>query len=179
MQLHGGFIGAKASISQEKYHKKLKNRTLITTAMILSVSCIISGVCGLFARKYIGFLVAIISMYLVYYFCEGMYAIIIDKYLSSFANHKIDTKIFATNNLIKNLIQAVGILFASFLLDKMATAYCMIIMGSIFTFIYWMTGKYMKTRVGLRPEEYSKEEIKYDEQKLVEKLKNGKRKNKV
>ncbi len=55
-----------------------------------------------------------------------------------------------------------GIL-ASFLLDKMKTAYCMIIVGIAFTIIYILMGIYMKSRVGLKPEEYSKEERKYDE----------------
>ena len=54
-------------------------------------------------------------------------------------------------------------LLASFLLDKMATVYCMIVIGVLFTIIYILLGKYMKTRVGLKPEEYSKEERKYDE----------------
>ena len=40
----------------------------------------------------------------------------------------------------------------------------MIIMGVIFTILYILMGKYMKTRIGLKPEQYSKEETKYDEQ---------------
>ena len=49
----------------------------------------------------------------------------------------------------------------------MSTAYCMIIIGVIFTIIYVLLAKYMKTRIGLKPEEYSKEETKYDEQKQI------------
>ena len=64
--------------------------------------------------------------------------------------------------------QVIGGLCASFLLDKMATAYCMIIMGIIFTILYLLMGKYMSKRVGLKPEEYSKEEKKYDEQKQIQ-----------
>lgn len=40
----------------------------------------------------------------------------------------------------------------------------MIITGIIFTIIYILMEKYMKIRVGLKPEEYSKEERKYDEE---------------
>ena len=58
----------------------------------------------------------------------------------------------------------IGIL-ASFLLDKTTTAYCMIVIGIIFTIIFVLVEKYMKNRVGLKPEEYSKIERKYDEQK--------------
>ena len=44
----------------------------------------------------------------------------------------------------------------------METAYCMIIIGVIFGILMILVNRFMKTRVGLRPEEYSKEEIKYD-----------------
>ena len=92
-----------------------------------------------------------------------MFHTIIDKYLRNFSNEKIDTKIFAAYNLFRNVFRMIGTLFASFFLDKMATTYCMIIIGVLFTIIYILLGKYMKTRVGLKPEEYSKEERKYDE----------------
>ena len=36
-----------------------------------------------------------------------------------------------------------------------------------FLIIVFMLLKYMKTRVGLKPEEYSKEEIKYDKMKQM------------
>lgn len=54
---------------------------------------------------------------------------------------------------------------ASFLLNKMPITYCMIIVGTVFTLLYTLMGKYMKFRVGLKPEEYSKQERKYDELK--------------
>ena len=39
----------------------------------------------------------------------------------------------------------------------------------IFTIIFIAISQYMKTRLGLKPEEYSKEERKYDELKEIEK----------
>lgn len=54
---------------------------------------------------------------------------------------------------------------ASFLLDRMETAYCMIIIGIIFAILMILASKYMKKRVGLKPEEYSNEEVKYDKLK--------------
>ena len=47
----------------------------------------------------------------------------------------------------------------------MEITYCMIIVGIAFTIMYILMEIYMKTRVGLKPEEYSKEERKYDELK--------------
>ena len=111
-----------------------------------------------------------IIAYLIKYTCEGTYYALIEKYLSNFTNKDIDTKIYTANNCIKSIASAIIGIFASFLLDRMETAYCMIIVGIIFTILYILTEKYMKTRVGLKPEEYSKEERKYDELKETEKV---------
>ena len=75
------------------------------------------------------------------------------------------SKIFAVKNLFVNLVSAIMGIMASFLLNKLSTAYCMIIVGIIFTIMYILMGKYMKLRVGPKPEEYSRQERKYDELK--------------
>ncbi len=160
----GTYISSLASKKQQIFHNKLKNKFLITIALMLSISIMITGICGLKAEEYTLLLGIIIITNLIFYFGNGMYYTIIDKYLRNFTNKEIDTKIFATNNLFRSIIRVIGGLFASFLLDKMTTAYCMIIIGVIFTIVFILTERYMRNRVGLKPEEYSKEETKYDEQ---------------
>lgn len=161
-------VSSYASKKQKSFHGKLKNKSLTTIAMILSVSTMIAGICGLKAQEYMILLMVIVLMNFAHGFGEGMYYTIIDKYLRNFTNEQIDTKIFAASNLFSGIARVIIGLFASFLLDKTTTAYCMIIMGAIFTILYLLMGKYMKQRVGLKPEEYSKEETKYDEQKQIQ-----------
>ena len=159
----GGMISSIASKYQGQFHNKFRNKSLITIAMMLSISVIIAGIVGIGAKESIVLMTLVILAIFMYNFCWGMFHTIIDKYLRNFSNEKIDTKIFAAYNLFRNVFRMIGTLFASFFLDKMATTYCMIIIGVLFTIIYILLGKYMKTRVGLKPEEYSKEERKYDE----------------
>ena len=161
----GSYISSYASKKQEVFHRKLRNKSLITIAMMLSISTIIAGICGLKAEEYIPLLGIVIITNLIYNFGQGMYYTIIDKYLRNFTNKEIDTKIFAAKNLFCSVVRVMGGLFASFLLDKMTTAYCMIIIGVIFTIAFILTERYMRKRVGLKPEEYSKVETKYDEQR--------------
>ena len=163
----GGMISSLASKYQNQFHNKFKNKSLITIAMLLSVNVIVAGVVGIGAKQSMILLLFVILSIFIYNFCLGMFHTIIDKYLRNFSNEKIDTKIFAAYNLFRNVFRMLGTLLASFLLDKMATTYCMIIIGILFTIIYFLLGKYMKTRVGLKPEEYSNEERKYDELKQV------------
>lgn len=158
-------IASYASKNQKKFHDKLKNKTLITIALMISISTIIAGIGGLQAEKYTMVLIVIVIMSLIYNFGKGTYYTVIDKYLNNFTSEKIDTKIFAANNLFSGIIRVIIGLFASFLLDKMKTAYCMIVIGVIFTVIYILMQRYMRKRLGLKPEEYSKIEIKYDQQK--------------
>lgn len=161
----GGLASSYASKKQAQFHNKFRNQSLYTICMILSISTILSGIFGIGAEQYMILLAFIVLLFLAYDFGMGMFHTIIDKYLRNFANEKIDTKIFAAYNLFRSVFRMLAGLVASFLLGKMTTTYCMIIIGILFTIIYFLLGKYMKTRVGLKPEEYSNEERRYDELK--------------
>lgn len=153
-------FGAK---KQEEFNNRFKNKSIIITALMASFSVIIAGVLGLKAHQFSIFTVFIILLFLVGKFVHGIFYTIMDRYFRNFTNKDIDTKIFAVKNLFVNLVSAIMGIMASFLLSKMSIAYCMIIVGTIFSVMYILMGKYMKIRVGLRPKEYSKMERKYDE----------------
>lgn len=157
-----------AAKKQNIFTNKFKNKSILVLAFMASVSTIVAGVAGLKAEQIAGLVLVIILAQAVARFAHGMFYTIIDRYFRNFTNKDIDTKVFAVKNLFVNLTSAIMGILASFLLDKMKTAYCMIIVGIAFTIIYILMGKYMKTRVGLKPEEYSKEERKYDELKVEE-----------
>ena len=163
----GSILSAYSSNIQEKVQKRLKNKTLIITAFIISISTAIAGVIGVGAKYLLPLVIVVAVMDLIYNFANGIYNSSIERYLRNFTNEKIDTKIFAARNLVSGIVRIITGLFASFLLARISTDYSMLIMGIVFTIIYILTGKYMKERVGLKPEEYSKEERKYDEQKVV------------
>ena len=154
-----------ASKRQDKYCNKFKNKSIIVMALMTSISFAIAGILGLKAKQYPILVFIIIILFIIGKYSHGLYFSIMDIYFRNFANKDIDTKIFAVKNLFKSLVSAIIGVMASFLLDKMKTAYCIITVGVVFTIIYILMGIYMKSRVGLQPEEYSKEERKYDELK--------------
>jgi len=155
-------FGAK---KQKEFNNKLKNKSIVVIALMVSLTTIVAGVLGLKAQQFPIFTIFIMLLFLIGKFVHGVFYTIMDRYFRNFTNKDIDTKIFAVKNLFINLVSAIMGIMASFLLNKISTAYCMIIVGTIFTIMYILMGKYMKVRVGLEPEEYSKQERKYDELK--------------
>lgn len=161
------FVSAIASKKQDKFSDKFRNKSLITIAFTIAISDIVAGIAGVdTSYSYINLsLFIIIIAYVFSRIAHGMYYTIIDRYFRNFTNNKIDTKVFAVKNLFNNTCSAIMGILASFLLSKMSTAYCMIVIGITFTILFVITYNYMKNRVGLKPEEYSEEERKYDELK--------------
>lgn len=160
------FSSAYASKKQQVFHNKFKNKAIIVIGLMASISTIIAGIAGLNAEQVSFLLIVIALAFLISRFAHGMFHTIMDRYFRNFTNKDIDTKIFAVKNLFVNIVTSLAGVMASFLLSKMSTAYSMIIVGISFTIIYILLEKYMKTRVGLKPEEYSKQERKYDELKI-------------
>ena len=165
-------ISAIASKRENKFNNIFKNKSLTVLSLGLSISAIIAGICGVLKIKenIIGILIIFSSYIMILGFVYGMYYTIIDRYLMNFANKEIDTKIMAVYNLIRNAFRVVFGFLASFILGIASSANALIIVGTIFTIIFIGINKYMKTRLGLKPEEYSKDERKYDEFKEVEKV---------
>lgn len=158
----GSFFASYASKNQKSIQNRFKNRTLVAISLALSISTMLAGAFGIKGGKYLIIIILVVIMSLVYELGKGLFNTVIDQYLSNFSNEKIDTKIYAAKNLFSAVSRVIGGLMASFLLGRIPIAFCMIIIGAIFTWICTLTGEYMKTRVGLNPNEYSEEELKYD-----------------
>ena len=82
------------------------------------------------------------------------------RYLGNFTDEKILPKIYSVNAISRNIFRMLIGFLGSYLLDITNTSHAAIITGIIFTIISILLISYMKTRLGLRPEEYDKNEIK-------------------
>lgn len=164
-------VNAIASKKENAFNKMFKNKSLTILSLILSISAIIAGICGITEiRENLMGTIIILGAYMIYGFINGMYYTIIDRYLMNFTNKEIDTQISAVYNLFRNVVRVLFGFLASFILGITTSANALIIVGIIFTIIFIAISQYMKTRLGLKPEEYSKEERKYDELKEIEKV---------
>lgn len=90
---------------------------------------------------------------------KGPFYTLTKKYLSSFASSNARTKIYSATYMFENVCGVIIAFIASKLLEITNTAYVFVIFGCVFAFIFMILLNYMKTRVGLKPEEYKKEDI--------------------
>ena len=160
-------ISAFAAKKQESFHSRFTNRSLAVLGGIASISCIIAGIFGIISKVYPLCILVVILIYAIRHFIKGLYYPLIEKYLGNFTNEKIDTKIYTADSFFKSIASAIFGIFASLLLDRLDSAICMIIVGIVFGLIILFALSFMQKRVGLDPSLYSKEDLKYDKNKIA------------
>ena len=92
---------------------------------------------------------------------KGVYNVLIYRYLNNFTTKKIRTKLATIRNIIFNLFSIAISLFGTVLLHFSDATITMIIIGIIMTIIIILLLDYMKDKVGLKPENYTKDDLKY------------------
>lgn len=151
-------IAGIASKKQEEYHNKNRNHTLGRIAMSAILAYLIAGLVVLCKIPF-GIMIGIIIIaYAIRYADKALYNVLIDKYLRNFSNAEIDSKIYSMKAFVNSIFKATIGVIGSLLLGITSTAQAMVIIGSI---IMLLVLKYMSKRVGLKPEEYKREEIMY------------------
>ena len=158
-----GIISGILANKQEAFHEKYRNKSLCTLFGIIGGTILIAGICGIIAKQYSIFILAMVITYMIRYSCQGIYYPLTERYLRNFSNEKIDTKIFTAKNFLKSILSAVIGIIGAFLLDRINISYCMLIIGTSTIVLTILMSQYMKKRVGLKPQEYSKEELRFDE----------------
>lgn len=155
-------ISAISSKNQNIIQEKFKNRTLTFIGLSLVFSCMFTGIISKTHMPFGIMIATILIMYVIKYTMVGLYNVLLIKYLSNFTNSKIDTKIFAINNFCSSVIGVLFGIFASTLIDNMTTSNAMIVFGTTAFILISIILIYMKNKVGLEPQKYSKAELKYD-----------------
>lgn len=145
------------------YHHKLKNKMLTYLAFFNLIPLIIVGLsiaCNLPYSISMAFIIIWITLYSI---CKGPYYTSISRYLSSFVTPTVTTKIYSVRIIIDGIFCTMSSLFTSFLLGITSVSITIILVGTILLIIFLFILEYMKSHVGLNPEEYSRSEITYVE----------------
>ena len=101
----------------------------------------------------------VLMLFVIQYIMRGPYYVLIKQYFNNFTNSEKRIRIATTNNLCENAIAAILLFGTSYVLELISVEYTMIIVGCIATIGFVLLLDYMRSTVGLKPEEYSKKEI--------------------
>ena len=146
-----------------KVHRQLRNKALTYLGLYYAFSIIISGLVVYLNIPFALIFLFVLFAQVIQFAAKGPYYTLIKQYLSSFASPSMRIKIFAANSMIEGIVACIFSLFGAWILTFNDTARASILIGSIFFILFIFILEYMRTRVGLKPEEYEPEEIHFKE----------------
>ncbi len=154
-------ISAIGSSYQDKFQNKRKKKTLSYISLIFIGVFLFVGIPHLigFNAKIlltIGFIIFALQN-----FFKGSYRVIMKKYLNNFTTSSIRPKIMSVYYLCEMLGTFVLLFLASKSLEVTNIGIAYIIFGVAFLITILGVLEYMRTRLGLKPEEYNEKDIKY------------------
>lgn len=153
-------IAAISSMFSRQVQKKFKNRTLT----FISLSYILSTIgIGLISIKFTNY----IAIPFVFILCaimrisDSQWYVTEYTYLRNFTTYETRTKITFTFELIVGVIASFISILGAILLKYLNIRYSIILVGLLALALMTVILDYMRTRFGLRPKEYKKEDIKF------------------
>ncbi len=155
-------VGIAASIGskiQLQFHNKYRNKALTVILYALTFSIWIAGIAGSVKIPYLISVTVLIISFVIINALQGIHIVLSSRYLGNFANEKILTQISAVNAISRNSFRAVIGFIGAYLLKITDTANSMILVAIILLVTVLGLTSYMKVRLGLKPEEYGKNEI--------------------
>ena len=146
---------------QNVFHRLLHNKVLTVFSLLYTTSLIIVGLTIILNINYTATLVIVFIMMTIQNMIKGPYYTLIKRYLNSFTDPHLLVKIYSVNSIMEDIGGILISLIVSWLLGFKTTAYTALFIGigSLILFIFIL--EYMKTRLGLKPEEYRKADIEF------------------
>ena len=153
-------VAALATRQTDKIHENFRNKTLAYLALPVAISCIVIGFIGQDELSKSS-LILVVLLFALQFAIKGPYLGLITRYLNNFTNRGIRPKISALRYLSSNLCTAVVSLICAGMLTFTSTANTFIFVGCISTISLVLLLDYMRDKVGLKPDKYTKEDLKY------------------
>lgn len=149
------------STKANKFNKKYKNHTLTYIGLMLTLGSIILGITTILHIPFEIQLMIITFVFILRAYAKGLYQILKKRYTNNFSDNKILPKLYSANGMTSNLGKGLIGLIASTVLNITTLPNALLIMGIICLVMLVITAIYSKSRLGLKPEEYSKKDISY------------------
>lgn len=143
------------------FNEKHKNKSLTYLAIRMTLGITIAGSVVVVGLSRVPQLIIIIFTYILRMSDKGIFQIIRKRYMGNFMTPEMLTKIYAVYSLIASAFRMLIGGIGSYLLTIMTIEYAMVVVGILFSIVALLFSRYMKTKIGLKPEEYSKRDVVY------------------
>lgn len=154
-------IGGISISLRRPIEKNFKNRTLSFLSILYVGACIIiGGVSSIYTNQAI--IPLVLVMYAIQKICTSIWYILENKYLKNFTKENMRNKITFTYEFIGGISASIFSILGGLLLEVLNVENAFLLVGIISFISIIIVLNYMKTRFGLRPEEYKKEDIEFE-----------------
>jgi len=138
--------------------KKFKNRTLAFLSLSYIGACIVIGVItSIYSNSSI--IAIILIMYAIQKISTSIWYILESKYLKNFTTEDMRNRITFSYEFIGGIAASIFSILGGLLLKLVNVSNAFLLVGLLSLAIMILTLDYMRTRFGLKPEEYKKEDI--------------------
>lgn len=153
-------IGGISLSLKRPIEKKLKNRTLTFLSLLYIGACIIIGAISKINTD-TTIIPIILIMYAIQQVCKSIWYILESKYLKNFTKEEDRNRITFAYEFIGSIAASIFSILGGLILKVINVKNAFLLIGLLSLVCMLATLKYMKTRFGLKPEEYDKEDIEF------------------
>ena len=140
--------------------KKFRNRTLSVISCTYLISWLIIAAISLNLTNSIAIPI-ILALYAVNRICDSQWYVTRGKYLKNFTEPESREKITFTFELISSLVGGLAALLGSFILSVTDIKHAILLVALLGFGVMIVVLDYMRTRFGLKPKQYSEEDLKF------------------
>ena len=145
-----------------RIQRYFKNKTLTFLSLSYIISIIFVGMIALSITNNIA-LPLVLMFYTVTKICDSQWYVTQYTYLKNFTTEKTRNKISFTYELITGIVASIMSLIGAAILECLNIKYAVILIGLMFFAIIIVVLDYMRTRIGLKPKQYTKKDLEFIE----------------
>ena len=160
-------IGGISISLKRPIERKFKNRTLSLISLTYIGACIIIGVVSSYYKSNI-VIPIILIMYALQKISTSIWYILEAKYLKNFTQEEMRNKITFTYEFIGGISASICSILGGLLLKIVDVENAFLLVGLAFLAMMIWVLDYMRTRFGLKPSQYAKEDIEFEIKEKVE-----------
>ncbi len=159
-----GLIAGFASNSSARIQTSHGNHTLSFLGLSYCLSIVFAGLVAVLTElpPFLTYFLVLV-LFTVHSVITGPYYTLIKQYLGSFSTSSMRTKILSATLLVESITRTIISFIISYLTNNLSSAVSTLLIGISFTIAIIVVLSYMKSRVGLKPEEYPESDMKFNE----------------